>query len=149
MNLTSEADLQRLKLNKHVKYLVSRLCRWEVIVWRHRHTHSRVTTLLGPLTVSNMRLWRLLPWDTVPAMSKNRFQPSGTTPIEHIENEIATLVTRWVGKINAAVAVDVEVIQEAQRTAIYLNSGRKQKMCVTCIKRQLILTSNFQPTQAV
>ena len=62
------------------------------------------------------------------------FRPASATPIKEIQHEIATLVSRWVGEINNAIAVNVKVIQEVQWTAVYLDTGWKQQMSVTCIK---------------
>ena len=85
---------------------------------RHNEGRSTLKQLINKIATGNHK------------QNKRRFSnfnkrtqvPSSSTAIKHIQEEVTALINGRVGEINIAIIVNVEVIQESQRTAINLNS---------------------------
>ena len=68
----------------------------------------------------------------------SRCQPSCATSVKHIQCEVTSSVGRRVCEIYTAISINVQVIEEVQRTTVYDNLGRKETKGVTCIKCTLL-----------
>lgn len=67
----------------------------------------------------------------------HRIWPSCATPIEQIQCEIPQVVAGCITEINNAIVVNIEIIQQIQRTTTNVDVRRQQQMWITCVRWQI------------